>query len=237
LEEGRSKIEETLMMEFLARQTGWLARPARFALSSISALSPTRFPALPTAAVLAALLASSQAMAQDRPVPDSYEATTSNMTPAGVTLKIEVLHWSDESARDAVIAALNAESDVSAALTELPSAGVVWRSGSAVGHGLKYAHRETADNGEQRITVITNTRLDSYNLKPWTLASGEPTHERPYSVIELRVPANGAGSGSLSFAADIDIDSESHSVQIVSDAPTLLTDVKMLPKPYWASGG
>lgn len=225
------------MMELHVRRTSRLARPTQFALSSMLALSPRRFFAVPMLAVFAGLIAPAQTMAQDRPVADTYEATTTGMTPDGVTLKIEVLHWSDEAAREAAIAALNAESDVAAALTDLPSVGVVWRSGSAVGHSLKYAHRATADSGEQQITVITNKPLDAFNAQPWTVASGEPPHERPYSVIEFRVPAEGAGSGTLSFAADVDIDTASQSVQIVRDdtTPMLLTDVKMLPKPYWAA--
>ena len=182
------------------------------------------------------LLAPIATQAQERRVPDTYEATTASMTPAGLTLRIQVLEWSDEAARAAVIGALTGESDVRKALSELPSAGVVWQSGSAVGHSLRYAHRTVAENGEERITLVTDRPLDSYRSKPWSLADGAQAHEMDYSAIELRVGSDGVGTGTLSLATGVEIDAESATVSLNTDdsTPQLLSDVKLMPKPYWA---
>lgn len=195
---------------------------------------------LTRAASLLALALPVAASAQKFPTKDTYEATTTNMSPAGLTLRIDVLDWSDESAREAVIQLLGDDSaDLPKALEELPTVGAVWREGSAVGHSLKYAHRTPTDDGGQLITFVTNKPLDAYAFEKWKV-DGE-AHERDlkYSVIELRVPENGSGTGTLSLAADVRFDDESKTVMLDSNdaTPVLLTGVKLLPKPYWARDG
>jgi len=46
----------------------------------------------------------------------------------------------------------------------------------------------------------------------------------------------GNGTGTLSLAAEVAIDTTAHTVSLKTDgtAPTLLTGVKLVPKPYWA---
>lgn len=50
-------------------------------------------------ALLAILAAPQAAESQARPAPDTYTATTSEMTPDGLGLKIDVMAWSDAAAR------------------------------------------------------------------------------------------------------------------------------------------
>jgi hypothetical protein len=192
---------------------------------------------LPVAAALVAAAAgvalSVPAMAQQPEVPDTYTAVTTNMTPAEVELKADVLDWSDEAGRAAVIAALTDAEDPIEALRTLPTLGVVWRSGSAVGHAIKYAHRVTAADGSETITLVTDKRIGSTSFNPWT-ADGAAIDSPPdYSVVELRT---GTGDGSLSLAAEVVIDAEAGLVALATDSGTpVLTSVMQAPKPYWAS--
>ena len=79
---------------------------------------------LTRAASLLALALPVAVSAQKFPTKDTYEATTTNMSPAGLTLRIDVLDWSDESARKAVIQLLDGDStDVPKALQDLPTVG------------------------------------------------------------------------------------------------------------------
>ena len=184
---------------------------------------------------LAALLLASTAFAQ-KPAPETYEATLSGVSATG-TLRIEILSWSDEAGREAVVGALGEDSgEIGKALDKLPSVGAVWRSGSAVGHSVKYAERTSEADGTQRITLVTTKPLDSYSFKPWTLASGTAAPTIPYGVIELKLDAKGNGTGTLSLAAEVAVDSGAHTVRLKtsSGAPPLLTGVKLVPKPYWA---
>jgi hypothetical protein len=174
---------------------------------------------------------------QQKPVPDTYEATLTGVSATGITLKMEILNWSDAAGREAVVGALGEDAkEVSKALDKLPSVGAVWQSGSAVGHSIKYAERTAEADGSQRITLVTTKPLDSYSFKPWALTSGTPPPRLPYGVIELKLDGKGTGTGTLSLAAEVAVDSAANTVRLKTGAatPTLLMGVKLMPKPYWA---
>jgi len=191
---------------------------------------------LRASAYLAALLLAPAAFAE-KPSPETYEATLTGVSATGITLKIEILKWSDDAGREAVVAALGEENELAKALDKLPSIGAVWQSGSAVGHSVKYAHRVTDADGTQHITLVTTKPLDSYSFKPWTLTSGTAPPRLPYGVLELKLDGKGNGSGTLSLAAEVAIDTAAHAVSLKTGGgtPTLLTGVKLAPKPYWAN--
>ena len=223
-----------------------------------------------TLAVLAALAA--QAGAQERPVPDTFETTTTGMTPDGVRLRIDVLEWSSDAARTAVMAAMMAAaedtSDASEAdegdgglvvetefgsleldeeetggaeiddgLTGLPTVGVVWREGSAVGHSIKYAHEQTAPDGRRRITVVTDKPLDAYSFRAWEFPGVSEGAALPYTVIELLLDASGDnGSGTMTPVAEVAFDVPAASVSLAAEqATTVLSGAREMPKPYWAT--
>lgn len=186
---------------------------------------------------IAAVLLGPAAFAQ-KPAPDTYEAALTGVSATGVTLKIEILKWSDDAAREAVVGALGEDNnEIAKALDKLPSVGAVWQSGSAVGHSIKYAERTNEADGTQRITLVTTKPLDSYSFKPWTLTSGTPAPKLPYGVVELKLDAKGNGTGTLSLAAEVAVDNAAHTVRLKTGGgtPTLLTGVKLMPKPYWAA--
>ena len=60
----------------------------------------------------------------------------------------------------------------------------------------------------------------------------------PYNVLEFTLDGKGSGTGTLSLAAEVAIDAAAHTVSLKtgSGTPTLLTGVKLVPKPYWAGG-
>ena len=174
------------------------------------------------------------AHAQSVPVPDTFTATTTAMTPSGVELKITVREWSDDAGRAAVVAAIDGGGDVHAALASLPTVGYVWQSGSAIGYSVKYAHRTTTADGE-RVTFVTDKVVGSYGLKPWTAQTPSGTRELSYSVVELRLSGSASGSGTLSLAADVALDASAGVVTLAAKpgAQSVLTNAKLEPKPYW----
>ena len=190
---------------------------------------------LSTACLLAALAATGPAFTQERPVPDTFEATTTGMTPEGVTLKLNVLSWSDEATRALVVGALNAAEFVPDPISELPTAGVVWRSDSAVGRSIKYAYRDQDENGNTRVTVVTDQALDAHNFRAWAVPGRDSTDDLEYSVIQITLPEGADGSGYLSYSADVILDTEDSTVSLGGDgAIAVLTGARELPKPYWA---
>jgi hypothetical protein len=176
-----------------------------------------------------ALLGTSASHAQ--PNVDRFTATTTSMTPSDVELRIDVLEWSDPASRAAVVAALD-EPDATRALSELPTLGYVWRSHSAVGSAVKYAHRVVTAEGD-RITFVTARRIDATEFRPWTANPESRTAEHDYTVIELYLDDDG-GVGTLSLAAEIQLDRQNALVSLADGAPRLLAGAKEEPKPHWA---
>lgn len=182
-------------------------------------------------ALVAGLGALGVAGAQERTVPETYTAVTRNMTPSGVELKADILSWSDDEGRALVVEALASEEPLEA-LRELPSLGVIWRSGSAVGHSIKYAHRSVAADGDESVLLVTDRRIGSTSFEAWEVEN--PVTETPleYSVVEF---STGDGSGTLSLAAEIMFDIEDNTLSLdPGGRVSVLTDVAKAPPPYWA---
>lgn len=194
----------------------------------------SRFAALAVAAFAIGSV-NATASGQERVVPDTYLAVTTNMTPADVELKADILHWSTADERQAVIAALQTE-DPSAALRELPSMGVIWRSNSSVGNAVKYAHKTETDSGGEIVTLVTDRPLGYSHYLPWQADEPQAGAALEYSVVQLVVDTEQNGHGTLSLAATVDIEADTGLVGLDSGAAApLLTNVRLAPKPYWAA--
>lgn len=164
-------------------------------------------------------------------VAETFTATTANMTPAGVKLRIQVIAWQEAAARTEVVATLAAGADASTPLAKLPTVGYVWPNGSPVGYSLKYANHSQEPNGSERVTLVTEKRLGSYDFKGWSVASAAAGSDAPYSVIELEVNAAGSGTGTLSLAGEVLLDEAAGTVALKPGAPSLLTNVKREATP------
>ena len=168
------------------------------------------------------------------PQPDRYTAKTTAMTPNDLGLRIDVLRWSDDAGRAAVVAALAAD-DVPVELSKLPTLGYVWAEGMPIGMTVKYAYRTDTPKG-QRVTLVTDRRLGWYAFKPWEPQPPLAAKDLPYGVVELYLDNNGTGTGSLALAADVKIDAAQALVTLADGAPQLLTNAKLEPKPYYLTG-
>ena len=213
-----------------------------------------------TVAVLVVLVATTAmvsaqgARTGDRPVPETFTATTTNMEPAGESLKFTVLRWSSEEDRREVLSILtpeeaqseeteneeaeseDAESADPQALQELPSVGYLWPGSSGVGYSLKYAYRLATPDGGERITFITGRSLGAFARELWRAVDEPNPPVTGYTVIELRLDADGHGEGKMSLAADVVFDTEAGTVALDSyeTTPVLLEAVTREPPPYGA---
>ena len=198
--------------------------------------------AVAAALLLAGALDAGAQESTETSVPETFTATTANMDPEGTPLRINVLRWSGDDDRQAVVEVLthpdNAASEDSEldALIELPTLGYVWPDGGALGYSIKYAVREETAGGGERVTFVTGRRVGMFAREPWAPAGTPESALRPFSVIELRLDADGDGSGTMSPAADVDIDTASRTVALVNydAAASLLAEARRQPPPYWA---
>ena len=191
-----------------------------------------------------AMVSAQGARTGDRPVPETFTATTTNMEPAGESLRFSVLRWSSEEDRHEVLSILTseetqneeAESAEPQALQELPSVGHLWLGSSGVGYSLKYAYRLATPDGGERITFITGRSLGSFAREPWRAVDEPNPPVTGYTVIELRLDADGNGEGKMSLAADVVFDTEAGTVALDSyeTTPVLLEAVTREPPPYGA---
>jgi hypothetical protein len=167
-----------------------------------------------------------------RLVADTFTATTANMTPTGVNLRMQIIEWPDASARAEAVATLAAGAEAATPLAKLPTVGYVWPSASPVGYSVKYAQRESQQDGSERITLVTDKRLGSYDFKGWSVASPAAVNDAPYSVIELVVNGSGTGTGTVSLVGEVVLDEAAGTVALKSGAASLLTNVRReAPKP------
>lgn len=162
---------------------------------------------------------------------DTYTATTTGMTPDGLTLRVQIISWQDDDARAEAVATLASGAEAAAAIAKLPTVGYVWPKGSPVGYSLKYTRRTPTTDGGERITLVTDKRLGSYDFRGWSVPSPVAQPDAPYSVIELYLDRSGAGTGALSLAAEVKLDEATGTVALADGAPTLLKDVKREPTP------
>ena len=179
-------------------------------------------------AAIAVFMASKAYAAGPPLVADTFTATTANMTPAGTSLRIQIIEWQEAAARAEAVATLVAGADAATPLGKLPTVGYVWPNGSPVGYSLKYAHRVAQPDGSERITLVTDKRLGSYDFRGWSVASPAASSDAPYSVISLELNGSGAGTGSFSLVGDVMLDEEAGIVTLNAGAgmPSLLTNVK-----------
>ena len=163
---------------------------------------------------------------------DSFTATTANMTPAGLDLRMQILTWQEAEARAAVVATLAAGEAADPSLAKLPTVGYIWPAQSPVGYSVKYAHREPLPNGGERITLVTDKRLGSYDFKGWSVPGATSSSAAPYSVVELNLNDAGDGTGNLSLANEVKLNAEAGTVSLAeSGTPSLLTNVKRETSP------
>jgi hypothetical protein len=88
------------------------------------------------------------------------------------------------------------EAMLATALQGATTVGYLW-SREIAGYAIRYAGRISNADGSQRIVLITQRRLGAVNDLWKPLAADSPPYD--FSVIELRVNANGDGEGKISL--------------------------------------
>jgi hypothetical protein len=164
-----------------------------------------------------------------------YTATTENVSGAPDAIRIDILRWSTDAERTKLMDAwmlktanagrggrggsgrgagrggseapppFKAAPDAmfAKALQESTTVGYLWSS-EVAGYAIRYAGKAANPDGSERIVLITQRRLGAVT-DLWKAAGAEPP---PYdfSVIELRVNANGEGEGKTSLNGKVSPD-------------------------------
>jgi hypothetical protein len=99
------------------------------------------------------------------------------------------------------------------ALQKSPMIGLLWDSGAA-GYTIRYAYRLPQPDGGERILLLTDRRLSPWSPS-WKPAAPSPTSpDYEFSLIELRVNAQGVGDGKASLDSPIALDTAAKSLAL-----------------------
>jgi hypothetical protein len=183
--------------------------------------------------VLAVALAGATAIAQGNPKPIViYNAQAVNLdSPVGTAtgqVQIQITRWSADAERDNLMNALleKGPSKMLDVLAKMPPVGSI-RTPDTVGYNLRYARRTPLPDGAEQIVIITDRPMSFFERR-----QGPPTIDYPFTVVELRINANGEGEGKLSIATKILGDKASRSIALenYSVQPLMLQNVRRDPK-------
>jgi hypothetical protein len=90
-----------------------------------------------------------------------------------------------------------------AAVKGAPTIGYIWGDGPT-GYAIKYAWHSTEGAGRERIVLATERQLGSHALPVAEPSGGLADAE--FTVVELRLDANGRGEGKTSLASAVVVD-------------------------------
>ncbi len=172
-----------------------------------SLLNRSRRPVLAACALVFAVAALSAA-----PV-ERFTATAMNMSnvgPSGNLGQLDVIieRYSTEDERNRFLAVLTERGPEALleAFQKAPSVGRLAAPGS-IGYDIRFAHQMATEDGGRRIVVATD------RLMSFLEARNQPrTVNYPFTVVELRVDAEGKGEGRASFYAKIDVDKRNNTL-------------------------
>jgi hypothetical protein len=114
-------------------------------------------------------------------------------------VKITIDRWSSEDERRRLVSAFT-ESGTDAFLKELRKLKPLGRISTpdSIGYALHYAHQVPLASGGRRIIIATDRPL-SY----WEVVNRPRSVDYPYTVIEMRIGADGKGQGKMNVATQV----------------------------------
>jgi hypothetical protein len=158
---------------------------------------------------------------------EKYTAMAVNMGVPGPgaagQVEIGVDRWSSDAERDQLMNTLveSGPTKLLSTLQKLPRMGYI-RTPNSVGYDVHYARKYPYGPGGERVVLITD-RVISF----WELSRDARTLDYPFTLIELRLGADGKGEGKMSIATKITFDKEQKTVELedYQSQPVLLQGV------------
>lgn len=177
-------------------------------------------------ATIAALSALSLlAFAQTSGEPERFTASAVNMTSGGTgTLEMVVNRWSTDAERNNLVQVLvnKGENSLLDALQKTPKVGYI-RNVNSIGWDLHYAHHQPLPDGGEQVVIATDRPMGFREV-----ANQWRTTDYPFTVIEMRLNADGEGQGTLSVATKVTVNKKTNSIELENfgTSPVLLQNVK-----------
>jgi hypothetical protein len=157
--------------------------------------------------------------------PERFTAAAINMNRgAATTIDIVVNRWSTDAERDRLMAVMmdKGPEKLLDALQDMPRVGY-FRTPNSLAWDLRFARKMPGADGGERVVLVTDRRIDF-----WEAANRPRSIDYPFTVIELRLNADGEGEGKMSLATKIIADKEANIVTLENFdlQPVMLKNVK-----------
>jgi hypothetical protein len=157
--------------------------------------------------------------------PERFTAAAINMNRgAAGTIEIVVNRWSTDGERDRLMSVMmeKGPDKLLDALQGMPRIGY-FRTPNSIGWDLHFARKMPGADGGERVVLVTDRRIEF-----WEAANQPRSIDYPFTVIELRLNADGEGEGKMSLATKIIADKEANIVTLENFdlQPVMLTNVK-----------
>jgi len=140
---------------------------------------------------------------QTRTVLERFTAMAVNMgdpwpVSAG-TVEIVIHRWSTEAEREALVGVLmdRGSDALLSALQDAPAVGYI-RTPNSLGYDLHFAQDLPGEDGGRRVILATDRPIGF-----WEATNRPRTIDYPFTVIEIRLNADGEGEGKMSIATRI----------------------------------
>jgi hypothetical protein len=121
------------------------------------------------------------------------------------------------------------ESSLAAALAKAPTVGYLWSS-EAAGYAVRYAAHFDEPGGGQRVILLTDRRLGTWN-DLWKLVGPDangPKNDYEFSLIELHLNSKWEGEGKVSLTGKVTVDDAAKTIALedFATAPLVLKNVR-----------
>jgi hypothetical protein len=158
-------------------------------------------------------------------MPERFTATAMNINNGSAgNIDITVNRWSTDAQRDQLMKVLNEKGPEKLldTLQDMPAVGHFGAPGN-LSWDIHFARRVPLAEGGERVVLITDRRIGF-----WEAANQPRSIDYPFTMIELRLNADGEGEGKLSIATKITSDPEHNIVTLENwdTTPVRLTNVK-----------
>src|SRR5438874_10110441 len=176
-------------------------------------------------AALACTTLSLASFAQTNGQPERFTAMAVNMDRgAAGTVEIVVNRWSTDAERDRLLSTLldKGPEKLLDTLQDMPRVGY-FRTPNSIGYDLHYAHRNPLPDGGERVVLATDRRIGF-----WEAANRPRSIDYPFTIVEMRLNADGEGEGKLSLATKIIVENDNKTIVLedYGTQPVHLTSIK-----------
>lgn len=138
-------------------------------------------------------------------------------------VSIEIKRWSTDGQRDQLLNVLRTQGEKAMldALQKLPVVGSI-RTPDSLAYDLHFARKQAWGDGGQQVLIATDRPIGF-----WEASGSSRSLDYPFTIVQLRVNAQGKGEGRMSVATKVIPAGNTIVLENYDTQPVLLSDVTL----------